>query len=226
LRIFKAGGALRSGTRRAEGTLLPHVFLIRVIPLIARYGYAVLLPIAVVEGPTVAGITGALVALGQLDPIVSCLLLVAADLVGDALYYCLGRYGHGPISNWINKRLRITPERLRPLAQRFHDNDWKLIMIGKTQALGGIILYFAGASRMRFARYMGLNLIGTFPKVILFQLIGFALGYFLGASVLHSTRYVDFVTASLFTLAFVLLAGSYWLVRRRLFKDLVHDISV
>ena len=99
-------------------------------------------------------------------------------------------------------------------------------MIGKTQALGGIILYFAGASRMGFLRYMALNLIGTFPKVILFELVGFALGYFLGSSVLHSTRYVDYVTASLFTVALILLIGSYWLVRRRLFKDLVHDISV
>jgi membrane protein DedA with SNARE-associated domain len=206
--------------------LLPHVFVIRVIPLIARYGYAVLLPIAVVEGPTIAAITGALVALGQFDPVSACLLLVAADLVGDALYYCLGRFGHGPLFNWVNKRLRITPDRLRPLAQRFHDNDWKLIMIGKTQALGGIILYFAGASRMSFARYMGLNLIGTIPKVVLFELIGFALGYFLGASVLHSTRYVDFVTVSLFTIALVILVASYWLVRRRLFKDLVHDISL
>jgi membrane protein DedA with SNARE-associated domain len=204
---------------------LPHVFLIRVIPLIARYGYWLLLPIAVIEGPTVAAITGALVALGQFDPVISCLLLVAADLVGDALYYCLGRYGHGPLSSWINKRLNITADRLRPLEQRFHDNDWKLIMIGKTQALGGIILYFAGASRMSFTRYMGLNLLGTFPKVIVFELIGFALGYFFGAGVLHSTRYVDFVTASLFTLAFVVLVAGYWLVRRRLFKDLVHDIS-
>jgi len=179
----------------------------------------------VVEGPTIAAITGALVALGQFDPVISCLLLVAADLVGDALYYCLGRYGHGPLSGWINKRLNITTERLRPLEQRFHDNDWKLIMIGKTQALGGIILYFAGASRMSFTRYMGLNLLATFPKVIVFELIGFALGYFFGAGVLHSTRYVDFVTASLFTAAFVVLVVGYWLVRRRLFKDLVHDIS-
>ncbi|HEY7900467.1 MAG TPA: VTT domain-containing protein [Caulobacteraceae bacterium] len=205
---------------------MTHVFLIRVIPLIARYGYPVLLPIAVIEGPTIAAITGALVALGQLDPVISCLLLVAADLVGDALYYALGRYGHGPLSAWINKRLNITPERLRPLSQKFHDNDWKLIMIGKTQALGGVILYFAGASRMSFARYMALNLVGTFPKVILFELIGFALGYFLGASVLHSTHYVDMVTIALFSFALVILAGSYWLVRRRLFKDLVHDISL
>lgn len=205
---------------------MPHVFLLRVVPLIAHYGYAVLLPIAVVEGPVVAAVCGALAALGQLHPVAACLLLVAADLVGDALYYALGRYGHGPLSNWVCKRLNITPERLKPLEQRFHDNDWKLIMIGKTQALGGIILYFAGASRMSFARYMTLNLIGTFPKVILFELIGYALGYFLGASVLHSTHYMDFVTMGLFAVALLVLIGSYWLVRRRLFKDLVHDISL
>ena len=201
---------------------MPHVLLIRVIPLIARYGYAVLLPIAVLEGPATAAITGALVAAGQFDPVISCLLLVAADLVGDALYYGLGRYGHGPLFNWIDKWLRITPERLKPLEKRFHANDWKLIMIGKTQALGGLILYFAGASRMSFARYMAFNLIGTFPKVILFEMVGF----FLGASILQSSsRRLDYVTFALFGAALLLL-GSYWLVRRRLFKDLAQDISL
>ena len=200
---------------------MPHVLLIRVIPLIARYGYAVLLPVAVVEGPATAAITGALVAAGQFDGVTACLLLVAADLIGDALYYGLGRYGHGPLFGWIERWLRITPERLKRVEARFHANDWKLIMLGKTQALGGLILYFAGASRMSFARYMGFNLIGTFPKVILFELVG----YFLGASVLQtSSRRLDYVTFALFAVAMLLLA-SYWLVRRRLFKDLAHDIS-
>ena len=200
---------------------MPHVFLIRVIPLLARYGYAVLLPIAVVEGPARAAIAGALVAAGQMNGVVACLLLVGADLVGDAGYYGLGRYGHAPLLKRINKRLSLTPERLRPLEKRFRDNDWKLLMIGKTQALGGIILYFAGASRMSFVRYMALNLAATFPKVVVFELVG----YFLGASVLHSTRYVDVFTFALFGLALALLI-LYWFVRRNLWKDLVHDISV
>lgn len=200
---------------------MPHVLLIRVIPLIARYGYAVLLPVAVIEGPATAAITGALVAAGQFDGVVACLLLVAADLIGDALYYGLGRYGHGPLFGWIDRWLRITPERLKKVEDRFHANDWKLIMLGKTQALGGLILYFAGASRMSFARYMGFNLIGTFPKVILFELVG----YFLGASILQtSSRRLDYLTFVLFAAAMLLLA-SYWLVRRRLFKDLAQDIS-
>jgi membrane protein DedA with SNARE-associated domain len=200
---------------------MPHVLLIRVIPLIARYGYAVLLPVAVVEGPATAAITGALVAAGQFDGVIACLLLVAADLVGDALYYSLGRYGHGPLFGWIDKWLRITPERLKRVEDRFHAHDWKLIMLGKTQALGGLVLYFAGASRMSFVRYMAFNVIGTFPKVILFEMIGF----FLGASILQTTsRRLDYITFALFAMAMLLL-GSYWLVRRRLAKDLAQDIS-
>lgn len=194
--------------------------LTRLMPLLARYGYAILLPIAVVEGPAMSMIAGALVAAGQLNGVTACILLVLADLVGDAGYYGLGRFGHAPLLAAISTRLSLTPERLAPLEERFHANDWKLLMIGKTQALGSIILYFAGASRMSFSRYMLLNLFGTVPKVILFELIG----YFLWRGVLHSTRYVDFVTFSLFGLALVLLV-LYWLVRRNLAKELIDDMS-
>ncbi len=194
--------------------------LARIVPILAQYGYAVILPIAVVEGPAMAMIAGALVAAGQMNGFAACVLLVIADLIGDAGYYGLGRFGHAPLLAAISKRLSLTPERLAPLERRFHDNDWKLLMIGKTQALGSIILYFAGASRMSFARYMMLNVIGTVPKVVLFELVG----YFLWRSVLQSTRYIDYVTVALFGLALVLLIA-YWLVRRYLWKDLVDDIS-
>jgi membrane protein DedA with SNARE-associated domain len=211
-----AGGAM-VGDAELPMAFIP---LARIVPILARYGYMALLPIAVVEGPAMAMIAGALVAAGQLNGVSACLLLVAADLVGDAGYYGLGRYGHAPLLARISKRLKLTPERLAPLERRFHDNDWKLLMIGKTQALGSIILYFAGASRMSFLRYLLFNLVGTFPKVVLFELVG----YFLWRSVLESTHYIDIVTVALFGLALVLLVF-YWLVRRYLWKDLVDDIS-
>jgi membrane protein DedA with SNARE-associated domain len=200
---------------------MPHILLIHAIPLLARYGYALLLPIAVVEGPVVTMIAGALVAAGQMDGVVAGSLLIVADLVGDAGYYGLGRFGHAPLVKQISKRLHLLPERLDRLEKRFHDNDWKLIMIGKTQALGSLILYFAGASRMSFVRYMMLNLIGTVPKVILFE----AVGYFIGESVLRSPRYIDYITVTLFGVALALLVV-YWLVRKFLFRDLVRDISL
>jgi membrane protein DedA with SNARE-associated domain len=195
---------------------MPHAFLLRLLPLMARYGYGVLLPVAVVEGPAVTIIAGALIAAGQLNAVVACLLLIVADLVGDVLYYCLGRFGHAPLVAKLSKRLSAASERLRPLEQRFRDNDWKLLMIGKTQALGSVILYMAGASRTPFVRYMVLNLLGTAPKVILFLTIG----YFLGRGILSSTRYVDLITLVTFGVAGVLLA-SYFLLKRLAWKDLV-----
>lgn len=199
---------------------MPHVLPLELIAMLGRYGYWVIIPIAVIEGPAITMVAGALVAAGQMDGVTTCILLILSDLLGDALYYSLGRFGHGPVAARLTKWLKVTPERLAKLEQRFRDNDWKLILIGKTQGLGSIILYFAGASRMGFVRYMVLNLLGTVPKVIVFELIG----YFLGAALLSSTRYINYLTGLMFGAAFVLL-GLYWVFRKYVWKDLIQSIS-
>ena len=88
--------------------------LARIVAILGQYGYAVLLPIAVVEGPAMAVIAGALVASGQMNGVVACVLLVLADLVGDAGYYGLGRFGHAPLLARISKRLSLDARPLRP----------------------------------------------------------------------------------------------------------------
>jgi membrane protein DedA with SNARE-associated domain len=199
---------------------LPHALLSHVLALLSRYGYGVLLPIAVIEGPAITIVAGAMVAAGELDPIAAFLLLAAADLVGDAAYYTLGRFGHAPFVERIGKWLALTPERLAPLEQRFRENDWKLLMIGKTQALGSLVLYFAGATRINFWRFMSLNLIATAPKVFVFELAG----YFLGKSLLHSDESINRVTVGFFGLALLVLV-LYWLVRRTLWKRVSEDAT-
>ena len=199
---------------------MPHILPLELIAMLGRYGYWVLIPIAVVEGPAITMVAGALVAAGQMDGVTACILLVLADLLGDALYYSLGRFANAPLARRLSKWLKVTPEKLAKLEQRFRDNDWKLILIGKTQGLGSIILYFAGASRMSFVRYMILNLLGTVPKVVVFELIG----YFLGAALLSSTHYLNYVTGMMFGAALVLLA-LYWVFRKYVWKDLVQSIS-
>jgi membrane protein DedA with SNARE-associated domain len=199
---------------------IPHGLLSRVIPLLTTYGYAVLLPIAVIEGPAVAMIAGALVGVGQLNGLITYLLLVAADLVGDAAYFGLGRFGHAPLVAQFSRGLSLKAERLRPLEQWFRENDAKLLMIGKVQAFGSLILYFAGASRIPFLRFMSLNLIATLPKVALFELIG----YIFGKSILHSIKYIDRISVTMFSIAILLLA-IYSLITRRLWNSVARDNS-
>jgi len=196
------------------------VLLPKLASLLSRYGYAVLFPVAVVEGPGAAIVAGALVGSGQLDGVTVILMLVAADLVGDALYYALGRWGHTPLLERIGARLKITKDRLGPLEKHFRKHELKLIMLGKTQALGSVILYFAGAVKMSFVRFMLYNLLGTAPKILLFVSIGF----FVGQTIIHSAKSVDYITFVTFGIALILLV-TYLLARRYMKRQLDHEIA-
>ena len=174
--------------------------------LLAQYGYLILFPAGVVAGPPAYVVAGALIAGGALNWLIVTLMLVAADLVGDAAYYSLGRWGHGPLMDRLGQRLKMTPERLQPIEDRFRRNDWILILIGKSQAFGAVVLYAAGATRMNFVRFLWWNLVATIPKIILFELVG----YFFGATVMRSQHSVDVITFVMFGAALVLLVA-YWL---------------
>jgi membrane protein DedA with SNARE-associated domain len=193
---------------------MPHLSLIRLVTLLSQYGYEVLFPIAVFEGPAATMIAGALVATGELDAVTAFVVLVLADLVGDTFYYSVGRWGHTRFLEQIGKYLGLTQDRLRPLENSFRKHDWKLLLVGKTQALGSLVLYFAGAIRMSFTRFMAWNLLGTIPKTALFEMVG----YFLGQTILHSRKYLDAVTILTFGVALLLLL-IYWLSKKYLERE-------
>ncbi|MDB5189290.1 MAG: hypothetical protein JWL82_247, partial [Parcubacteria group bacterium] len=94
-----------------------HFFLTQLVELLSHYGYAVLFPIAVLEGPVAAAIAGAFVASGEFDFLTVFLVLVVADVLGDTLYYCLGRFSHQRFFATIGKHLGITSERMGPLRE-------------------------------------------------------------------------------------------------------------
>jgi membrane protein DedA with SNARE-associated domain len=172
----------------------------------------------VIEGPAVSVVAGALVASGQFDGIVVASMLIAADLVGDALYYSLGRWGHTPFLRRLEKWLSLTEERFRPLEEGFRRHDWKILLIGKTQPFGSLILFFAGATKMPVGRYLIFNLLATVPKVVLFG----GAGYFLGLGITRSMKYIDYLGFALFGIGAVLLY-SYHRVRKYLKKEISSD---
>lgn len=186
-----------------------HFFLARLTLLLAHYGYVVLFPVAVAEGPAAAMIAGAFAASGEFDFLTAFGVLVLADITGDALYYVLGRYSHQRLTRGIGARLGLTEERLDQLREGFVANDWKLLLLGKTQALGAAILYFAGATRMSFGRFLAWNLVGTLPKVVIFELAGF----FIGQGVIHTTRYAD-VLGIVSSIVALLLIAFYFMAKR------------
>ena len=170
-----------------------------------------LFPIAVIEGPVAAIIAGALTASNEFNGVVVFVLLVVADLTGDTIYYSLGRWGHDKLLASIGKHVGLTRERISPLREGFKKNDWKLLIVGKTQAFGSVILYFAGAVQMSFGRFLFYNLLVTLPKILIFELIG----YFFGESLIRSAKVLDYFSFITLGIAVALIA-TYWISKRYL----------
>ncbi len=140
------------------------------------HGSGLILPLAVIEGPFVSVATGFLSAQGYFDwPWVLCLLVVG-DVVGDVMYYWIGRSGKPGLDAVLCRfgvRRTVTPA----LQSQLRDNATKMLLVGKwTQAIGVVVLIGSGMLRLPLAKFILVNLIGSLPK----SAVLFGIGYFLG----------------------------------------------
>jgi membrane protein DedA with SNARE-associated domain len=133
--------------------------------LVVRYKYAFLVPVTVVEGPLITLAAGFLVYKHVLNPFIALPLIIVADVVGDLLYYAVGRYGKNwRITKAFMKRLRFE-EHQEKVEASFHRHGGKLLLAGKlTHTFGIVFLVGAGYFKMDIVRFTWYNLLGTILK--------------------------------------------------------------
>ncbi len=146
------------------------------VALLTSYRYAIIFPISVLEGPTITIISGFLAAQGVFKILPLFILFLLGDFTGDVLYYGIGRYGGIPIVKKLERFLKIKQSDMENMSHHFNKNDIKLLLLGKAQPLGSLVLMTAGFIRMNFARFIIINVLSSVPKVILFLLIGYYFG--------------------------------------------------
>jgi membrane protein DedA with SNARE-associated domain len=148
-----------------------------IVLLLTHYGYLLLFPIAIIEGPIISIIGGFLISTKVLNPFITYPVLVMGDVVGDTLYYLLGRLGGERLvlrwGHWVG----ITPSSLKKAENTLHKHGAKLYLFGKVQGLGSLILIAAGITKMPFPRYIWINTMITFVKTFILVLIGYYFGY-------------------------------------------------
>ena len=178
--------------------------------LIQSYGLWILAPFAIIEGPIVTVIAAYLARMGYMSVAGVYLVCVLGDLVGDGLYYAIGRYGMNILPlRWLN-RLGLTEARKLALGEHFAAKGGRTLLFGKwTHSTGLPIMLASGMAHMNFASYLGYNLIGTIPKTALFM----ALGYFIGHAYASIDTYIARVSLAL--LAAALVAALYVWYRRK-----------
>lgn len=179
-----------------------------IINLLSTYKYALLFPISIVEGPVVSVIAGFLSAHGFLNLFITYAVLIAGDIVGDTMYYSIGRWGGRPFIRKWGKYFGIKEDKVLKIEKHFEKHAGKTLLIGKTQAIGGLFLAAAGLSKMPYWKFIWFNFIGTIPK----SAILLAVGFFIGNAYKVINNYLGYY-AIIATAIFLLIIGVYFFFR-------------
>jgi membrane protein DedA with SNARE-associated domain len=186
---------------------------------LAVYGYAALLPLAVIEGPAVTVFAAFLAAEGVFSLVAVYAIVVLGDLIGDVLHYAVGRW---MIGGWTRVRPMDGPmernrgrgmhclarlrRRVGVLAPRIRTRAGAMLLFGKlTHSAGFAVLLAAGAAHVPMRRFLAFNLLGTLPKSLVLVLLGYWFGK-LYASLQGDLRIAGMVGFVLVSSALLLLA--------------------
>ena len=150
-----------------------------VTALIAKYGIAMLLPLTIIGGPPVIIAAAYMARLSLLNVNEVLICVIAADILGDGIYYGVGRMALNWLPHKFRESIGVTPARVEQISQTFAENGTRVLVISKlTQVAGFAVLLSAGAAHMPFGRFMLINLLVAIPKSLV--LVG--VGYFFGGA--------------------------------------------
>ena len=183
--------------------------LAEISPLLMNYGYLMFFVLSVFEGPIITVIAGSLVGLGYFNFWIIYAISVLGDLLGDLLYYSVGRWGSG----YLRKRGRfmgVSLAHVEKIETHFADHAGKTLTFGKlTHAVGAAILIAAGMAKIPLKKFLWLNFLGTLPKVLIFVLVG----YYFGQAYQQIDHYFNYAVFATF-IGILLLVGMYFFVKK------------
>lgn len=174
----------------------------QIIALLLAYKYPVLILLAIIEGPIVSILAGLLVSLHDLNFVAVYLIVVFSDIMGDTLYYSLGRFGGKPLLERFGKYLGITAEKLATAKIFFQNNRIKNIILAKLlHGIGFTGLIAAGVAKIPYRRYMLICFLTTLFQAAVFLLIGILFGH----AYLQINRYLSYFASVTIIIALAIL---------------------
>ncbi len=174
-----------------------------VLTILEHYKYFLIFPIAIIEGPIIIIITGFLVYLGYLNGIVAYLVVVTADIIGDSMYYGIGKLWKK--STFVKKWAKVfgydeSSEAF--LENHFRKHKGKTFLLAKiSHGIGGAVQISSGIAGVNYFEFLTYSVLGTIPKAAIL----FSIGYYAGSSYIRIDSYFDLIAKITLTVASLLI---------------------
>ena len=146
--------------------------------LIIQYRYWILVPLAIIEGPIVAFISGTLAALGYFNIYVLALFFFLRDMGMDAIYYYTGFFGaRTRFAKYMLEKIHIDSDGLQKLKLVWERYPAKTMFIGKlSYGIAQAFIVVAGMVHMSLRKFFTY---GAMAAVAQYGTLLFV-GYFFG----------------------------------------------
>ncbi len=153
--------------------------------LLTKYGYFILFPLAIVEGPIITIIAGFLTSLGLMNVFIVYAVVMAGDIVGDTGVYMIGRSGGAFFSRYFKKH----SDKLEKAKKYFETNQNRAIVLSKLiHGIGVTGLFAAGSLRIPYKRYITLCFLTTTAQ----SLVLLTVGVLFGSAYVQLSKYLNY----------------------------------
>ncbi|PIP28233.1 MAG: hypothetical protein COX29_02295 [Candidatus Moranbacteria bacterium CG23_combo_of_CG06-09_8_20_14_all_35_22] len=149
----------------------------QIFEFLSQYGYAIMLPLMIIEGPVVTIIASMLASLGAFNIFIVLIFSIIGDMGGDIILYGLGyKYGMGFVRR-VGKYIGITENLVLKMEKYFEHHGGKTILAVKSTAgLCWATFVAAGIVKMNFKKFVKYSFLGG----IIWSGFLVAMGYFYG----------------------------------------------
>jgi membrane protein DedA with SNARE-associated domain len=176
--------------------------------IIQKYGYLALFIGTFLEGETILILAGFAAHRGYLDLNLVWLVAFVGAVVGDQVYFLIGRFrGQALIEKYPKLRRRVS--RILPYLDKYQ--NWVLISFRFVYGFRTVTPFAIGASRIGARRFLVFNLAGGIVWAMLFDAAGYLFGH--AAEVLFGRveRYEEYIFAGIIILGImVAIIHSFW----------------
>lgn len=165
-----------------------------------HYGYWMLLPMMIIEGPITTVIAAMLSSLGMFNIGIVFVFSLAGDLIGDITFYVLGyKFGMGFVKH-LGKYIGVTEKLVLRVKKYFSQHGGKTIFIVKTTVgLCWVTFITAGIVKMNFKKFLKYSFYGG----LVWSSFLVALGYFYGYLWRRIGEYIEWIGWLVFALALI-----------------------
>jgi membrane-associated protein len=170
---------------------------------LSHYGYIIMLPLMIIEGPVVTIIAAMLASLGAFNIFIVFILSIIGDITGDVILYGLGyKFGMGFVRR-IGKYIGITEERVIKMEKYFVKHGGKTIFAVKsTTGLCWATFTTAGIIKMDFKKFVKYSFLGGIVWSGFLVVMGYFYGY-LWREIQIYIKWIGWVIFSLAILTFI-----------------------